>query len=573
MPGGSPNRQLPRQADPLSRSLLARHPAVLEHAACAAVVIAFAALCVAIALLPAVPIDETRYLTVAWEMRATGNWSLPTLNFEPYSHKPPLLFWLINASWSVFGLEVWSARLIGALSMATVLTLTHLLEKRLLPRSAAGPAASALMLLALPLFVALGFSIMFDMLLTATVTGAMLALWIAGHSGARLAFAGYAICVGLGLLAKGPVALLFTLPAALLGPLWIDATQRRGWTWRIALSIGFGVAIALAWALRAAYLGGPEFAEMLFWKQSAGRITSSFAHARPIWFYLPIILMLLTPILLWRPALSSLRSVLAEATPARNFLLAWAVPAFIGLSLVSGKQLHYLIPLLPAVALLAALGLERIELRKSDRIALLAFAGVVLIALSVLCVTGLREVSDDTMVTAIALSLSLPPLLLTGALALAAIAIVGPSLRRSLIGLALANLIVLTSLATQSRAVLTQLFDLAPVADIIAPLRDRPIAMTQESRGEFGFLARLTRPPAYVPPPQLACWILAHPDGLAIVRERDNAQSRQDRWPEVTDVLLVKKFRTDGLITVVKARTPLPDIPAIAQSCATRGTR
>ncbi|MDQ8699003.1 glycosyltransferase family 39 protein [Hyphomicrobium sp. LHD-15] len=557
----------------MSRPLLARDPAVLARATCAAVVILFAALCVAVALLPAVPIDETRYLTVAWEMRATGNWSLPTLNFEPYSHKPPLLFWLINTSWSIFGLAVWPARLIGALSMAAVLVLTHMLEKRLLPRSAAGPAASALMLLALPLFVALGFSIMFDMLLTATVTGAMLALWIAGRTGSRRAFVGYAICVGLGLLAKGPVALLFTLPAALLGPVWIDATQKRGWTWRIALSVSFGVAIALAWALRAAYLGGPEFAEMLFWKQSAGRITSSFAHARPIWFYLPIILMLLTPILLWRPALSSLRNVLGEASPARNFLLAWAAPAFIGLSLVSGKQLHYLIPLLPAVALLAALGLERIELRKSDRIAPLAFAGFILIALSILSVTGLRGISDDTMVTAISLSLSFPPLLLAGALALAAIAIVGPSLRRSLIGLVLANLVVLTSLATQSRAPLTQLFDLAPVADIIAQSRDRPIAMTQESRGEFGFLARLTRPPEYVPPPQLACWILAHPDGLAIVRERDNAQPRSDLWPDVANVLLVKKYRTDGLITVVEARRPLPDIPAIAQSCATRRTR
>ncbi len=49
--------------------------------------------------MPLLPIDETRYLTVAWEMRQSGHWLLPTLNGEPYSHKPPLLIWLINLAW------------------------------------------------------------------------------------------------------------------------------------------------------------------------------------------------------------------------------------------------------------------------------------------------------------------------------------------------------------------------------------------------------------------------------------------------------------------------------------------
>lgn len=43
-------------------------------------------------LRPAIPIDETRYLDVAWEMHLTGNWLVPTRNFEIYTHKPPLLF-------------------------------------------------------------------------------------------------------------------------------------------------------------------------------------------------------------------------------------------------------------------------------------------------------------------------------------------------------------------------------------------------------------------------------------------------------------------------------------------------
>ena len=47
---------------------------------------------------PVLPIDETRYLSVAWEMWLRGDFLVPHLNGEPYSHKPPLLFWLMNAA-------------------------------------------------------------------------------------------------------------------------------------------------------------------------------------------------------------------------------------------------------------------------------------------------------------------------------------------------------------------------------------------------------------------------------------------------------------------------------------------
>ncbi len=44
-------------------------------------------------------VDETRYVSVAWEMWLRGDWLVPHLNGEPYDHKPPLLFWLIHLSW------------------------------------------------------------------------------------------------------------------------------------------------------------------------------------------------------------------------------------------------------------------------------------------------------------------------------------------------------------------------------------------------------------------------------------------------------------------------------------------
>ena len=63
-------------------------------------------------LRPLLPVDETRYLAVAWEMWWRGDFLLPWLNGEPYSHKPPLLFWLIHALWALFGVSELAARLL-----------------------------------------------------------------------------------------------------------------------------------------------------------------------------------------------------------------------------------------------------------------------------------------------------------------------------------------------------------------------------------------------------------------------------------------------------------------------------
>ena len=64
---------------------------------------------------PVLPVDETRYLTVAWEMWLRGDFLVPYINGEPYSHKPPLLFWLIHLGWAVFGVNDWWPRLVAPL--------------------------------------------------------------------------------------------------------------------------------------------------------------------------------------------------------------------------------------------------------------------------------------------------------------------------------------------------------------------------------------------------------------------------------------------------------------------------
>ncbi|HEX6405881.1 MAG TPA: hypothetical protein VFZ90_01705, partial [Gemmatimonadales bacterium] len=178
------------------------------------------------------------------------------------------------------------------------------------------------------------------------------------RGGALQGWMAYGAGVGLGVLAKGPVVLVHVLPAAVLAPWWTrNASERRWSSWYLGLvaALGLGAALGLAWALAASADQGGAYRDAILWGQTAGRVTKSFAHRHPFWWYLLAFPLVLLPWSLWRPWWRSLAgAVRARESVVLRFALAWVVPGFVILSLISGKQPHYLFPLLPGVALLAA---------------------------------------------------------------------------------------------------------------------------------------------------------------------------------------------------------------------------
>lgn len=303
-----------------------------------------------LAVLPAVPVDETRYLSIAWEMRHTGELLALHLNGAPYFDKPPLLFWLINLFWSVFGTTIWAARAVSVCFAAGCVAVLSRLEKRL----AGDEANEAPWLLAGFVYFALfACAAMFDVGLSFFVLLAFLALVRrVQHGGGSLGLLFAA--VSFGVLMKGPVVLLHLAgPVALTG-WWGRATPTRRWTWYIATSavVLAGTLPAALWAWLAVRGIGPEAAYELLVQQTAGRVVDSFAHRRGFFWYLPFLPLILLPwplLLRWARAREAIRE--AIATPTCRFGIAACVPALLAFSAVSGKQLHYLLPLYPGVAL------------------------------------------------------------------------------------------------------------------------------------------------------------------------------------------------------------------------------
>ena len=120
------------------------------------------------------PIDETRYVSVAWDMWLHGDFLVPHLNGEIYSEKPPLLFWLYHLGWAMFGVgDIWP-RIVSPLFGAASLFLTAKLARRLWPERPAAAQTAPLIAMGCSLWMIFMSAAMFDMLMVFfTLAGVM----------------------------------------------------------------------------------------------------------------------------------------------------------------------------------------------------------------------------------------------------------------------------------------------------------------------------------------------------------------------------------------------------------------
>ena len=311
-------------------------------------------------LRPLLPVDETRYIGVAWEMWQRGEFLVPWLNGEPYSHKPPLFFWLVHAGWWLFGVNEWWPRSIAALVSLAVLPAVSHLAGLLWPQNRALRELVPWVLFGFIFWAAFYTWLQIDMLLVLFTVVAMIGL-LRASQGLGSGWLVTGIAIGLAVLSKGPVILLHVLPVALLAPLWTDAQARpswRSWYGGVLVSVATGAAIGLAWALPAASAGGEVYAQAILWGQTADRMVNSFAHAQPWWWYLPWLPLLAAPWILlpwlWPQLFRRPRET------GTRFCLTWLVAVILLASAISGKQAKYLLPVLPAVALLVAHAMSQV---------------------------------------------------------------------------------------------------------------------------------------------------------------------------------------------------------------------
>ncbi len=322
--------------------------------------------------------DEARYAEIAREMLETRDWITPHLNYVKYFEKPPLVYWLTAASFAIFGLNDFTARLwpalFGLLGVGCAWTLA---------RNIYGPGGgllAAMILATTPLYFALSQVLVLDMPLAALMALALTAAWFCfegqvGGENPTLAPAGqgegasrphsirgmvylFYIAAALAVLTKGPVAIIL-LGAILTGFAILRGSPRLLSPFLCVRGIGLFLLITLPW-FAVVSLRNPEFAHFFIVEQHFNRYLRPSEHREHLLFFVPIILAGMLPwtfILgsqprLWMNPLR--RLVTLRASRGTTFCAVWAVVIFAFFSLSGSKLATYILPLFCPLAVLGA---------------------------------------------------------------------------------------------------------------------------------------------------------------------------------------------------------------------------
>jgi 4-amino-4-deoxy-L-arabinose transferase-like glycosyltransferase len=311
--------------------------------------------------------DEPRYAWIARDMAETGDWVTPRLYGRPWFEKPPLYYWGAATSFKLFGVSEASARLPSALSALLATLALAWLALRVY-----GSETARWLLLLLPTTVAMiafSHAASTDMPFSAMLTIAMVCAAVplgltrdANHSPVIsktpwLALVLSGAFLGAAVLAKGPAAVILAGGAVFL---WAFFTRQ----WRTAMRLLHPAAItafcatALPWYILCTRRN-PDFFRVFIIEHNFKRyLTPEFQHIHPFWYYLPILLggfLPWTAIVVWSAVAGTLKVARTKTlSSAAIFFIAWAGFCLVFFSASKSKLPGYVLPAVPAIALLTA---------------------------------------------------------------------------------------------------------------------------------------------------------------------------------------------------------------------------
>ena len=287
--------------------------------------------------------DETKYAQVVREMRK-GALFLPTLEGTPFTHKPPLHFWMIDALTHVFGVySTWTFALPSIAGFFALLWLLWRMEGGVAAFICGtsilvwGSAQTARMDVTFTLCIAVAAWMMQR---TWTSTEAP------GPGPKALGLAG--VVLGIATLIKGPMAPVIAIFLFVFE--WIR--RRRRPPGRYALPVLAMIVIPLLWFVPAMLMGGGAYTREVLVKQTAGRAVGAWVHRSPVWFYVAHAPGTLFP---WFALLvMAILAAYKRGDERAKFYVSWILAVLVPYSLMSSKLDVYMMAMIPAMALLIA---------------------------------------------------------------------------------------------------------------------------------------------------------------------------------------------------------------------------
>ena len=309
---------------------------------------------------------EARNAEVAREMLAHGSYLVPILSGEAYLDKPPLLYWSLMGLFGSLGETDRVARILPMLwCTASVGLVWWWLLREVGQRAALLGGLSLLFLLP---FVHYGRLLTMDGLMGMW----LLAAWVATFAAVRgkgFSWTGWGIaCLSLGLagLTKGPVA--FVLFGLMAGPLilWDERLRKPGILGWGALAV-VAVAPLSIWAILVERIHSGFVVDFLLTHHLV-RFADPIDHTQPFWFYLPYLSLLSFPWCLgWLGALGlyarSPKTLRPELPTVTGVAMVGLFSGLLFFSMAGCKRPSYLVPLMPYLAMVSGVLLDRFKSR------------------------------------------------------------------------------------------------------------------------------------------------------------------------------------------------------------------
>ncbi|MFY0609547.1 MAG: glycosyltransferase family 39 protein [Candidatus Atelocyanobacterium thalassa] len=330
---------------------------------------------------------EPMFAEAARQMVVTGDWITPYWNQEVRFDKPPLTYWLIGLSYKIFGINEWGARIPSALAAILVIILAFYTLKNFGDTtsskglsSTTKPWLSAWIgsgIIALnPFWIAWGRTSVSDIFLASSISLALFSFFLGyvqqgkgsctylGLSVKKLWYLGYWIFMSLGILAKGPVALV--LPGIIVSVFLIYVKQLvpviKEISWISGL-LSFSL-ISTPWFILVTMAHGQEYINTFFGLHNVQRFTSVVSRHPGAWYYYAIVIIIgLLPWSVYFPlALAELkfwkRDQLVNSSRSNHlgiFCLCWFIVIFLFFSISATKLISYILPSIPALAVILTL--------------------------------------------------------------------------------------------------------------------------------------------------------------------------------------------------------------------------
>jgi 4-amino-4-deoxy-L-arabinose transferase-like glycosyltransferase len=283
---------------------------------------------------------------IAREMLTGHHWVVPFANGILYAQDPPLLFWSVAASFGLFGVSDWAARLPVALAVLGIFIATFSLGRRIFRSPAAGFYAVLALITSYGVFL-FGHLLLRDVFLCLWTTLALDFFWRSlEQERHRVSTAlGFAACCALGVLTQGLPGLLFPLAVILIYLAWTH-NLRHLLHWHPVPAVLLFLAMVLPWHIAAHIASGKALVGGLMPALSGGRV--------PLYIFWPLLLLWTVP---WCDF--SLRALRIGGSPnaerrsqARLLCLIWILVVLVFFSFAARQEFN-LLSALPPVALLA----------------------------------------------------------------------------------------------------------------------------------------------------------------------------------------------------------------------------